>query len=99
MSRKKTDIEDNNIPIPNEKTKTKKTGTGNRNIVQLNDSPIMINTIIKAMNEKRTFIIEDKILEIGNRYFGTYIFFMTPPFPTIDPIANVVDSLKKLNTI
>ena len=52
MSRKKTAIDDNIIPMPSEKTKVYIIGIGIRKIVQLNGARVTKKTSKKARNEK-----------------------------------------------
>ena len=83
-------------PTPKEKKTIKISGTGTNNIVQCNSALVTIMTNIKAVNEAIKLIKLENTFDNTNKYLGTYTFLIKAALDTIDDIALVVASEKKL---
>jgi len=92
ISLKNTIIVDKIRPKPIEKTITYIIGTNDNNIVTLNGAPNINIIIIIAKKENNRLTTLDIIFETGNKYLGTYTFFIKLLLSKIECIAFVVDS-------
>ena len=84
-------------PTPREKNTIKNNGIGTRSTVQCNSALVASITKISAVKDAIKLIKLEKTFDNTNRYLGTYTFFINAALETIEDIALVVESEKKLN--
>jgi len=83
-------------PTPTEKTIKNINGNQENKTVQCNSDLVTAITTINAQNDAPKLIALETILDTTNKYLGIYTFLINAAFPIIAPIAEVVDSEKKL---
>jgi hypothetical protein len=96
VSRKNTMVLERIKETPMENKIIHSMPNGKSRIVHLMLTPVKITTISKGITAKTKLIVEEKTLAMGKIYFGTYTFVIKEALPTIEVIAIVVASEKKL---
>jgi len=67
-------------------------------IVQCSGALVIIKTMVNDINENTRFTTDEKTLDNGKIYFGTYTLFITDLFAAMEFNEELVASLKNPNT-